>query len=139
MTAAPRDAHVPRTRPSRLCAACTAALAWTVAVAVAGTRTAPPAYATLLAGLGVVGAVVAAVEMRRTNRFEARLGAVVLASLVVVVQVLGAVVGGPSGAHAHWSAEAAAVVALGCTIPLLIALDARARARSAAPERPYAR
>lgn len=125
------------TRWSRLAAACAAGMAATVA----GARVAeasPERYGALLVGVVVVGSVAAAAEVWRTNRFEARLAAVVLSVLTVLGQVLVATLGGPATSHAHWYPAAFGVLTLGAAVPVLIGLDARSRARSSAPEHPYA-
>jgi hypothetical protein len=136
-----RDTAVAPTTLSRVGAACLAAMAATIAAARV-TEASPQRYSTVLLGAVIVGAVLAAVGMWRTNGFEARLTAVVLSVLSAGGQVLVATLGGPGTVHAHWYPAAFVVVALGCAVPVLIALDARARARSADrspdPTHPYA-
>jgi len=128
-----------RSRHSRLAAAFTAVTAWTVAVTEASVTPPLPPYASLVVGLAAVAGLVAAVAVRRTNRFEARLAAVVVTVLIVVGELLVSSLGFPVTAGGHWSPEAATAVVLGCSVPVLVALDARTRARQTVPEHPYAR
>ena len=128
----------PRTRCTRLCAATTLALAWTVTTAA--THVAPSApYVGMVVGLAALAAVAAGMEIWHRNRVEARLCAVLVAALVVATEVLVSTAGAPSGAGGHWSPSAVLVVALGCSVAALVALDARLRGRSLTTERPYAR
>jgi hypothetical protein len=127
------------TRPARLAAAFTAVTAWTVATSGAGVTAPPPPYASLIVGLAVLVGFVAAAEVRRTNRFEARLAAVVVTVLTVAGQLLVTTVGFPASSPGQWTPGAAIVVVLGSGVPVLVALDARLRAGSTTQEHPYAR
>jgi hypothetical protein len=128
-----------RTRHSRLAAAFTAVTAWTVAATGAGVTPPPPPYASLVLGLAGLVGLVAAVEVRRTNRFEARLAAAVVAGMTVVGELVVASLGFPATGGGHWSPEGATAVAFGCGVLVLVALDARERACRTVPEHPYAR
>lgn len=126
-------------RHSRLAAAATAVTAWTIAATEASVTPPLPPYASLVVGLAALVGFVAAVEVRRTNRFEARLTAVVVAVLVVLGELVVSSLGFPLAAGGGWSTEAATAVAFGCAVPVLVVLDARARARRTVQEHPYAR
>lgn len=128
-----------RSPHSRLAAAATAVTAWTVAATEASVTPPLPPYASLVVGLAALTGLAAAVEVRRSNRFEARLAAVMVTVLIVVGELLVHSLGFPLTAGGHWSPEAAIAVAFGCAVPVLVVLDARARARRPVQEHPYAR
>lgn len=127
------------TQYCRLAAGCTAVMAWSLAASSAQVA-APSPYATLVVGSVVLVALASAAEIRRTDRFEARLAAVLVAGLVVLAQALVATFGAPTSASGTWSVEAAVVVAYGACVPVLLMLDARVRAaRIGRQVHPYAR
>jgi len=121
----------------RLAAACTLVMAWAVLAGSANLVASSP-YVTLVVGSAVLTAFMAAAELRRTARFEARLAVTVVAALVVGAQVLVATVGTPAAWGGRWTFGAAVVLVSGGAVPLLLRLDARS-ARSGGGRRPYAR
>ena len=127
-----------RTPHCRFAAGCTAVMAWAVAAGSASTEAASP-YLTLVVGTAVLASLVAAVEVRRTGRFEARLAAAVVAVLVVGAQLLVATLGAPSSAG-RWTFAGVVVRAYGGCVPRLLVLASRARATGSTRRRhPYAR
>ena len=112
----------PRTRCTRLCAASTLALAWTVTAASTHIGPTPP-YVGLVVGLAALVAVAAGVEIRHRNRVEARLCAVLVAALVVAAEVLVSTLGAPAVRGGDWSASGGLVVVLGCAVAALVSRE----------------
>lgn len=130
----------PRSVPAGLAAASTAVLALAVLSRVvdepAGGWSAGPLVVLVSVA---VASLSSAAGMWCTNAFEARLAAVVLASLTGLGQVVAGTVGeaglpGPmTGGVQSWG-----VVLLGVAVPVLVALDVRNAARNQPAEHPYA-
>jgi hypothetical protein len=95
-------------------------------------------YDEILVGTAAVAALLAAVKLLRDNCFESRLAATVLATLTAFGQLLAATVGRPGDPQAGWHPGGFAVIVLAAAVPVLVALDARARARISEQVHPYA-
>lgn len=90
-------------------------------------------------GVGFVAAALAAAGLLRGASFEARLTAVVVAGMAGVLALLGMLLGAPGASAGGLTLRGALFVGAGVAVPVLLVVDARARAARPHTTRPYAR